>query len=368
MLPRACYQKKAVITIPSRFDASQRHLTRVAWAKAGMDLLLFIPGTSAIGFTYALENRQDNAEMAILVVNMGGGSLDVALLSIDQGIVEVNSVAGDLRLGGSDFDDRLVRHLTEFTTSNCIRNPLSLRAYSRLRIASGEAKRSLSSTARPAIELDAFHDRLDFHTTVTRSLFEELSEDIFLAVKGAIEQVFSSSNHDPSIVDAVLLTGGCARIPMMRAIVFNMFTGRDIPCRLYSNDSAVCGAALYAAILTGDQSPRSQDLLLLDAFPISLGIGTVGGLMVPIIKRHTTVPTKKTVGFMTATDFQAHATLQRDLLIRWGTDTNRQWGTLLVSRENCESSFLEIRRSLSRSRHKPPRSTTFVALSCCSEP
>ncbi|KAI8310386.1 Heat shock 70 kDa protein [Colletotrichum sp. SAR11_240] len=301
----------AVITVPAYFNDSQRQATKDAGLIAGLNVLRIINEPTAAAIAYGLDKKAEG-ERNVLIFDLGGGTFDVSLLTIEEGIFEVKSTAGDTHLGGEDFDNRLVNHfVNEFKRKHKKDLSSNARALRRLRTACERAKRTLSSSAQTSIEIDSLFEGIDFYTSITRARFEELCQDLFRSTIQPVDRVLSDAKIDKSLVHEIVLVGGSTRIPRIQKLISDYFNGKE-PNKSINPDEAVAyGAAVQAAILSGDTSSKStNEILLLDVAPLSLGIETAGGMMTKLIPRNTTIPTKKSEVFSTFSDNQPGVLIQ----------------------------------------------------------
>jgi len=298
--------QKAVVTVPAYFNDSQRQATKDAGLISGLEIMRIINEPTAAAIAYGLDRKENAAgEVNVLIFDLGGGTFDVSLLSIDEGIFEVKATAGDTHLGGEDFDNRLVDHfMNEFKRKKNIDLSDKHRPLRRLRTACERAKRTLSSSTQTSIEIDSLISGNDLYTSITRAKFEEINMDLFRKCIHPVEKVIIDAKMDKGSINDVVLVGGSTRIPKVQSILQDFFNGKEL-CKSINPDEAVAyGAAVQAAILNNDGSEKTNSILLLDVTPLSLGLETAGGIMTVLITRNTTIPTNKKQIFSTFQDNQ----------------------------------------------------------------
>ena len=296
--------KYAVVTVPAYFNDAQRQATKDAGLIAGLDVLRIINEPTAAAIAYGMDKK--SGEKNIIVFDLGGGTFDVSLLTIDNGVFEVVATAGDTHLGGEDFDQRLTEHFVKIfkKKNNNVDIKKDPRALAKLKQEVEKAKRDLSSVPQVKITIEGIIDGIDFQETITRARFEELCNDLFKKTLQPVSQVLDDSGMKKSEIDEVVLVGGSTRIPKVQQLIKDFFNGKEPNRGINPGEAVAYGAAVQGGILGGEQDEATKDILLIDVTPLTLGIETVGGVMTKIIPRGTVIPAKKSQVFTTYQDQQ----------------------------------------------------------------
>jgi L1 cell adhesion molecule like protein len=323
--------KYAVITVPAYFNDAQRRATKDAGVIAGLDVLRIINEPTAAAIAYGLD-KGTKEEKHILIFDCGGGTHDVTLLEMADGIISVKATAGDTHLGGEDFDNVLVKYfMGEFKKQTSLDISKNVKSMSRLKKECEKIKRVLSGSKSATLNIDSLYKGEDFVLSITRTKFESIVNDVINRVLNPVKKVLEDANMNKSEIDEIVLVGGSTRIPAIQERLSNYFDGKKLNKSIHPDEAVAYGAAIQAAILMGDKSSKIKDIVLLDVTPLTLGIETSGGIMTPLIPRNTKIPAEKEKIFSTYEN-----------AYHWKIKTNKKYNLPIKNLIHKKKGFFEV--------------------------